>query len=208
MQQKTDKKVYEEHIVTQEGEVIQSKTIYKGQTEPSYVKLYLDCLLTFKGLAKGLNPILLELLRYMSYADVDGEHGGQIIYTNRAMKKRIADNLGVSVKRIEQVLTQLIRANIFSRIDVGTYQVNPSIFGKGEWKDIKNIRATFDFNSKEVTADIVKYEEEEMSRQQEELQQQAQEILTNAAVNTAASAAREENVPAEIEGQIALGEVI
>jgi len=28
--------------------------------------------------------------------------------------------------------------------------VNPSLFGRGEWKNIKAIRATFDFNNREV----------------------------------------------------------
>ena len=57
---------------------------------------------------------------------------------------------------------------------VATYQVNPNIFGKGDWTDIKNIRATFDFGSKEVIADIVKYEEEEMTNKQTQLEEQYQ----------------------------------
>ena len=57
-----EKKVFEEHVITQEGEVVQSKTVYKTQTEPEYVKLYIDCILTIKGLRKGLNPIFLAFL--------------------------------------------------------------------------------------------------------------------------------------------------
>ena len=73
-----EKKVFEEHVITQEGEVVQSKTVYKTQTEPEYVKLYIDCILTIKGLRKGLNPIFLAFLPYMSYADINGQGGGQV----------------------------------------------------------------------------------------------------------------------------------
>ncbi len=39
--QRIDKQVYTEAIITQEGEVVSSKTVYKTQTEPDFVKLYL-----------------------------------------------------------------------------------------------------------------------------------------------------------------------
>jgi len=40
------------------------------------------------------------------------------------------------------------------RVGYGTYQANPSMFGRGEWTDIKSIRATFDFNTQTVEAEI------------------------------------------------------
>ena len=64
------------------------------------------------------------------------------------------------MKRIEQALTEFVKTGIFKRIATGTYQVNAELFGKGEWKDIKNIRATFDFGNGTIETEIIKNEEE------------------------------------------------
>lgn len=173
MSKNHDTKVFEERTITTEGEVISQKEVYKTK-EPDFVKLYLDCVLQLKGLQKGLNPILIEFVKYMSYADINSVGGGQVIFMNKMLKETVAKSLGVSLKRIEQAITQFVKAGIFKRLAVATYQVNPNIFGKGDWSDIKNIRATFDFGSKEVIADIVKYEEEEMTNKQTQLEEQYQ----------------------------------
>ncbi|MDY4500867.1 replication/maintenance protein RepL [Fusobacterium gastrosuis] len=140
----------------QTGEVTQSikETEFINSKEPNYIKLYVDTLLTFKNLSKSLNPILLEFLKYMSYASIADGTGGQIIYVNAHMKKLIANATGLKIDRINKALTEFVKANVFKRIATGTYQVNPYLFGKGEWKDIKSIRATFDFNSGEIIAEI------------------------------------------------------
>jgi len=171
-----DKKVFEEHVITDEGEVVSSKTVYKTQTEPEYVKLYIDCVLTVKGLRKGLNPIFLAFLPYMSYADINGQGGGQVIFVNKAMKDIIANQLNLGIDSINKALSEFTKAGLFKRLTVGTYQVNPNIVGKGEWKDIKNIRATFDFGSKDIVADIVKAEEENMTENQQRLEDEYQQM--------------------------------
>ncbi len=186
MGKKTERKIYESHIINEfSGEIIESKQIYTT-AEPEYVKLYLDCILLFKGLPKGLNPIIIEFLRHMSYADVNGYGGGQIIFVNKALKQCIADRLGVTIKRIEQAITQFVKSGIFKRVAVGTYQVNANIFGKGEWKDIKNIRATFNYGTGEIVADIVKEEEEKINKATDKIEKESNTKLANAAVNTAA----------------------
>lgn len=170
MSKNVDTKIFEQIVISEEtGEIKTQKEIYKTK-EPDFVKLYLDCVLLLKGLQKGLNPILIELVKYMSYADINSVGGGQVIFMNKALKETVAAKLNVSLKRIEQAISQLVKAGIFKRIAVGTYQVNPNIFGKGDWVDIKNIRATFDFYSKEIIADIVKNEEESMTNNQTELE--------------------------------------
>lgn len=171
-----DKKVFEEHVITDEGEVVSSKTVYKTQTEPEYVKLYIDCVLTVKGLRKGLNPIFLAFLPYMSYADINGQGGGQVIFVNKAMKDIIAQKLNLGIDSINKALSEFTKAGLFKRLTVGTYQVNPNIVGKGEWKDIKNIRATFDFGSRDIVADIVRAEEEDMTENQQRLEDEYQQM--------------------------------
>lgn len=168
--QRIDKQVYTEAVITEEGEVISSKTVYKTQKEPDFVKLYIDCVFTVKGVKKGFNPIFVAFLEYMSYSDANSQYGGQIIYVNKAMKTAIAKKVGLSIVSVNNAITDFVKKGIFKRVDVGTYQVNPNIVGRGQWADIKNIRATFDFGNREVLADIVKAEEECMTENQQKLE--------------------------------------
>lgn len=171
-----DKKVFESHVITQEGEVVSSKTVYSTQTEPDFVKLYIDCVFAVKGVRKGINPIFLAFLEHMTYANSNVKYGGQIIYVNKALKSAIADKLGLKLDSVNKALYELVKSQIFTRVDVGTYQVNPNIVGRGEWKDIKNIRATFDFGNREVVADIVKSEEESMTENQQRLEEEYEQM--------------------------------
>lgn len=143
------------------GEVIEEQETkqIKKSVEPNYIKLYLTTLLAFKDLPKTLNPILLEFLNHMSYANNNDKDGGQKIYTNASMKKDIADKLGMKVNTLDKALGTFVSSGLFKRVGTGTYQVNPFMFGKGEWKDISAIRAIFDFNTGEVDANIKTYDE-------------------------------------------------
>lgn len=162
---KQDKTVYNRTIVDNDtGEVLNQEIVYKQSPEPSFIKLYLDCLCSFKGISKSLNPILIELLQHMSFASLQDPEGGQIIYLNAELKRRIAKNTNKTVKRIEQALTDFVKANVLKRIAIGTYQVNANLFGRGEWKDIKNIRAKFDFANGTIDAEIIKTDEQEIQK--------------------------------------------
>lgn len=143
------------------GEVIKEEYVYKQSVEPNYIKLYIDCLCDFKGISKSLNPILLGFVKRMSYAGPDEDFGGQILYLNAAFKRAVAAECGVTLKRVEQAITDFVKSGIFARVATATYQVNPELFGRGQWKDIKNIRATFDFGAGTVEAEIIRDGEEE-----------------------------------------------
>lgn len=149
------------------------------EAEPPYVKLYLDCLAQFKGTSVKLSPVLLEFLRNASYANTDDCNGGQIVYINKALKVDIANKCGLSLKRIEQGLTMFVEKDIMRRVSVGKYQFNANFFGKGEWKDIRNIRANFNFGTGKIIAEIVKNEEESMTQNQEELQKEFDKKFEN-----------------------------
>lgn len=160
-----ERKVYEEHVVTDTGKIVSAKTVYNIKTEPEYVKLYINCVLTLNGLRKGLSNIFLAFLPYMSYADVNSIDGGQVIFINKAMKNIIAKKLNIGIESINKAISEFTKVGLFKRLSVGMYQINPNIVGRGEWKDIKNIRATFDFASKEIVADIIKNEEADSNEQ-------------------------------------------
>jgi hypothetical protein len=152
-----------ETVVTEGGEVKHHQENYLIQydSEPNYVKLYLDTVLYLSDLPKGYNGILFAFLKYMTYSNSTNTYGGQIIYFNAAMKKAIANELNVSISRINQAITDFTKGKILERMDVGTYRVNPHLFGKGDWQDIAEVRMkiTFNVNGKTVMSEIEKHDD-------------------------------------------------
>lgn len=115
------------------------------EMEPQYIKIYLDCILRFKGISSSLNPVLISLCKHMQFADKE-----QIVFVNKYIKDRICEDCKVSIKRVEQAVRQFTEAGILKRKARGVYMVNPYIISRGRWEDVKKLRATFDF----VTGDI------------------------------------------------------
>jgi hypothetical protein len=122
--------------------------------EPTYIKLYLNTLLTFKELPKQMSSLLFELLNLMTFANKEAKHGGQLIVLNMFVKEEITERLGMKMSTFKNNLTEFVKSGILKRVGNSTYQANPEMFGRGEWADIKVIRATFDFNAQTVEASI------------------------------------------------------
>ena len=98
-------------------------------------------------------------------------------YPMNRLKEYIAKKCNVSLKRVEQAITEFVKKGIMRRLGVGTYQFNPSLFGKGEWSDIYNIRAVFDFGTGEAVAQIIKKEEEKIDEATEKIDTDSKELL-------------------------------
>lgn len=135
------------------GEILE----IQGQTwvsdypsEPDFVKLYIKAWCAFKNVKDVNTSFLYALLPYMTYAKNE-----QLITLSSTIKKRIADELHWSQKHLQQrfntELEKLIKYGIIKRLGRGTYQVNPELIGKGEWKDIAKLRATFHLSNGKVT---------------------------------------------------------
>lgn len=116
--------------------------------EPDFVKLYLDHVLVHKDLSVKLSPILVQVCKLANYAD--HVQGGMMIFLNSYTKEQIRRELGyTSIKMVEKAITSLVASKILIRKGRGAYLLNPYYFGKGYWDDIKQIRATIDFNTGE-----------------------------------------------------------
>jgi hypothetical protein len=127
-------------------------------SEPPFVKVYLDCLSMLKNYPKSLNPILLGFMKHMTYANVSEDNGGQLIFVNKTMKEIIAKECEVKIDRVNQALTEFVKSSCFRRVSTSTYQVNPKYFGRGDWRDIKSIRATINFSDKGIEIKQLKLE--------------------------------------------------
>jgi hypothetical protein len=131
--------IYQETIIHRDlntGEVstVEHTNVVKLPTEPPYVKLYLDDIQRLYDLPN--NTILYELLRRMNF---DGE-----IVLNSSEKKKMADKLDMKVQSIDNYLTKLKKADVFTSVAKGTYLPNPSLFGRGEWLKILDRRKKYE----------------------------------------------------------------
>ncbi|OPX46474.1 hypothetical protein [Clostridium thermobutyricum] len=121
---------------------------YIPREEPDFIKLYLDHVLVHKDVSIKMSPILFEICKLSTYAD--NQNGGMMIFLNKFTKEQIRNNLGYkSIKMVEKAIDNLFKNQIILRKGRGAYILNPYFFGKGNWSDIKKIRATIDFNSGE-----------------------------------------------------------
>ena len=122
------------------GELVETKNLQtsKVEAEPDFIKLYVADIVRLKDLPKGCNPILHKLLQYMNYRNE--------VVINAYIKKTIAEEIGMQVNSIEHNLKVLADNGIITRIAQGTYFVNPDLFGKGRWQDIRELRMTVKYD--------------------------------------------------------------
>ena len=158
MATETKKAIFERtYTVVDEDGVIReesSEIVKTTDREPDYIKLYLDCVCTFKGLSTALSPVLIGFCHFMTWAD--SEHQKQMVFTNSYVKEQVAQMTGLKVDRVNKALKAIVDAGIFVRVPKkrGVYEVNPFIIAKGSWSDIKKLRANFDFVNGTITPEV------------------------------------------------------
>lgn len=122
-------------------------------SEPNYIKIYTDCQLVFNHLDTALSPYIVAFGHYMTYANFDNPVFRCTIQTTKVIRQAVAKSLGVSDRQVKRAIASLVKAEVFIPIEQngqrirGVYFVNPWVMSKGEWKDIKQLRAQFEFVS-------------------------------------------------------------
>lgn len=137
-----------EIVDQQQTTEIRSIVNKKIPNEPDYIKIYkyVNTLFAFKGIKQSLTPFIIEISNHMTYAKE-----GQIVNLNRTTKGMIAENMGVSIKRLDQVIAELKSYDILRKIQNGVYSVNPYIVARGSWTDIRKLQTQYDFMTGEMT---------------------------------------------------------
>lgn len=129
---------------------INTRTGYAGK-EPDYIKIYTDCMLVLNKIDVALSPFIVAFGRHMTYANDGNEVFRCTVRTDELVRNDVAAYCGVSDRRVQQAITQLVEEEVFIPIEIngkrkrGVYFVNPWVVGKGEWKDIKQLRGQFEF---------------------------------------------------------------
>lgn len=129
---------------------IREHTGYVGR-EPDYIKIYTDCMLVFNNMDVALSPFIVAFGRHMTYANAGNPDFRCTVRTDELVRKDVAEYCGVSDARVKQAIKALVDAEVFIPMQIngkkkrGIYFVNPWVVGKGEWKDIKQLRGQFEF---------------------------------------------------------------
>ena len=134
-------KVERIHTITNglTGEVISEQknvvNIRPMEAEPAYIKMYIEDIARIFGLQHGHQEIL-----YYVAASVDYEG---IVSLAIGRKARIAATIGCSVKSIDNAIGEYVKHNILHRVGRGEYELDPKLFAKGEWRNIRDRRLAF-----------------------------------------------------------------
>ena len=136
-----------------EHQSITRNASYYLDQEPPYVKMNLDTILYSKDLPKGYNSVLMGILRRLPWANQN-----QSIAINAGIKRQISKEIDCSVGHVSNAITELVKGEVLLRLDTGVYQMNPHLFGRGDWQDIAKLRleVTFDANGKTIMGTIEK----------------------------------------------------
>lgn len=135
------------------GELVRKISVDSGVVgkEPDYIKIYTDCMLVFNNMDVALSPYIVAFARHMTYANHGNPNFRCTVRTDELVRKDVAAYCGVSDARVKQAIKALVDAEVFIPMIIegkakrGIYFVNPWVVGKGEWKDIKQLRGQFEF---------------------------------------------------------------
>lgn len=111
---------------------------------PNFIKVYLDCILTFNGGKYIPSDFLIELCKYVTYDNKKGEQ----MYVKIAKKERdeIASALGVADITIKRYLKNCIDNGILFKYNRRAYFIlNPFLIAKDEWNNINELKVEFNF---------------------------------------------------------------
>ncbi len=122
---------YETGVVNEEE---RTKVVRLPQ-EPPYVKMYIDDLAAVLNLPIGVRGVLYALVQRIDY---DG-----IITLGSTSKKKIAERLTLTIGTFDNYLTKLVKTGVLKRIGRGEFEVNPYLFARGDWAEIRRRRDNF-----------------------------------------------------------------
>ncbi|MFH1816308.1 MAG: hypothetical protein ABIK08_15135 [Pseudomonadota bacterium] len=121
------------------GEILSEKKniiqLRKVEDEPDFIKLYISDLAYFYKLEPLAVKVLTAVAAHMGY---DG-----LVSLTPSRRAEIIMSLGCSRSGFDNCLTALCRDNLLKRVGRGEYRPNPLLFGRGQWKEIRERRQSF-----------------------------------------------------------------
>lgn len=138
-------------VITDSGEITKTVTqeVSMFEREPPYVKLYLQDIGRLNGLNNSEQKLVNELVFNMGFNNV--------VPGYKPVKEMIAEKLGMNYNTLDKSLKELHKKGILIRKARGLYIMDPNIFGRGSWRDVKKIRMVIDYNedgTKSINAEV------------------------------------------------------
>lgn len=126
------------------GEVLTGhthKTLSK-EVEPPYVKLYLEDIGRLHGLPPFAVSALHQLVRSMGYSN--------IVPMYKPIKELMCNQMGIKMNTLNKAVQVLSDAGILIRVNNGRglYMVDPNLFARGSWENIKTLRLQIEYDNK------------------------------------------------------------
>jgi hypothetical protein len=126
-------------------------TSIKHENEPNYIKLYIKDLCKLKDIPKSGNDTLNELLLLTDYQNR--------IILNSFVKNELCKKLKIKMASLDNNISKLTKNEVLQRLGRGTFTLNPNLFGKGKWQDIKKLRIEWEYSAtgrtiKQVETDL------------------------------------------------------
>lgn len=119
------------------GEIIEQTkaVVYTVENEPAYVKMYLNDLSKLLDLPKAHTDLLYILMTMMDYEN--------IVTLSPRKRDRICQQLNITKQSLANNLHKLAKVDAVRSVGRGEYQLNPELFAKGSWADIKNLQLSY-----------------------------------------------------------------
>lgn len=116
--------------------------------EKTLITRYLEVVLHFKHLRKGMIPIVIQLLAHKTY-----QNGQCVIYMNKGLKDSICTQLDIGVDSINKTICELNKVNLLRRINTGTYEIDECLIINHD--DLENIQTTLNFQQNNIITKFV-----------------------------------------------------
>ncbi len=151
MAKKKDTTVYthiSETVNNVTGEVVSTKKdeVIRREKTPQFIMLFTEGApdLVKANLTKSQSHVLWKILEKYT-------HTGNSLKITTATKKIMAKELNLTLRTVGAYIRVLIHKNVIQELDIygsKDYFLNPHIFGRGEWNNIKKLRyeTTVEFN--------------------------------------------------------------
>lgn len=114
--------------------------------EESFVKIYYNTFLASIGENKSkLTPFLISIAKRMSFST-----NGQQIILIKPVKEEIANEIGVSLSRVNHMIGEAKNLGLLISSGRGVYAVSPFIMAKGAWNEVRALQLTYNKQLKEL----------------------------------------------------------
>lgn len=158
----TEKNFYDENgVLIKKEEEVQKTNFKKSNDEGEYIKVYFSDIKRLCSLPSNSVALLIELASRMSYANMtdDENYGGQIVTVRKDIRDSICQELGIQTRAYYYNLKKLKEEKFIKEVSSSTYQINPSVIGRGlfeyspkyKYGGIKDLREVFDKDVKTET---------------------------------------------------------